>query len=350
MLRNRSRVYPVILALTIALVVSMMTGCYPDHPMSTFDAKGPVAERQLQLFWAILAASTVVVILVCGAALYIVVKFRRRPGQGIPEQTHGSTKLEIAWTIAPIVLLAGFAIPTVAGQFYISAPPSDEPHMVIQIDAHQWWWDVKYPDSGVVTANEIHVPTNMNVKVDLTSADVLHSFWVPKLAGKMDIIPGKTTTMWFNASEAGEYYGQCAEFCGESHAWMRFRVMAVSPEEFESWTAHQLQDAPSPSTPEETAGSTLFLMKGCIACHAIAGNPVAAGIKGPNLTHVSGRSTLAAGIMEMNDANLRSWITDPEDVKPGNIMAWEGVAYTNPDLALTDADIDNLMAYIKSLR
>ena len=339
---------PAIAAALLGLLLA--AGCNPDSPQSIMQAYGPVAERQLFLFWVIFWAALVIFVLVGGWLVYTVVRYRRRPGQGMPEQVHGNTPLEIGWTVVPALLLAVIAVPTVAAQFYITEPPSDQEQMRIEVTGHQWWWSVEYPDSGVVTANEIHVPVGMAVVVDLTSEDVIHSFWVPKLAGKIDVVPGKTTSMWFQADQTGEYYGQCAEFCGESHAWMKFRVIADTPEDYEAWTQAQLAEAAQPSTPEQTAGAQLFITKACIACHKITGVPAAAGIIGPNLTHVGSRTTLAAGVMNMNEENLSAWITDPSEFKPGNIMNRDGLAYTNPQFALSDEDIDNLTAYIQSLR
>ena len=164
-----------------------------------------------------------------------------------------------------------------------------------------------------MTANEIHVPVGKAVGVYLTSPDVLHSFWVPKLAGKMDIVPGKTTYMWFQADEVGNYHGQCAEFCGESHAYMRFRVIVDTEEDLAIWQQSQLADAKTPDSDQEKQGATLFITKGCIACHSIKGVPAAAGIIGPDLTHVGSRGTLAAGIMDMTEQNLSDWLEDPNN-------------------------------------
>ena len=338
--------FPAIAVLGLLLAV----GCNPNSPQSILQAYGPVAERQLGLFWLLFWAVAVVFVLVGGWLVYTVIRFRRRPGQGIPEQTHGDTKLEIAWTLIPALLLAAVAVPTVTAQFYITEPPAGQDQMRIEVRGHQWWWAVVYPDSGVVTANEIHVPVGKAVVVDLTSEDVIHSFWIPKLAGKIDVVPGRTNSMWFQADEPGEYLGQCAEFCGESHAWMKFRVIAESPEDYEAWTQAQLADASQPSTPEETAGAQLFITKACIACHKISGVPAAAGIIGPNMTHAGGRTTLAAGVLDMNEDNVRAWITEPSEFKPGNIMNRDGLAYTNPMFALSDEDINNLTAYITSLK
>ncbi|MDA0988610.1 MAG: cytochrome c oxidase subunit II [Chloroflexi bacterium] len=346
--RPHLAVFVALLALFGALLI---VGCNPDNPQSILDAKGPVAQRQLDLYWIIFWMALFVFVVVGGGLLYTVIRFRRRPGQGIPAQVHGNTKLEIGWTVVPAIMLAVIAVPTVISQFYISNAPSGD-QLQINVTAHQWWWEVQYPDSGVVTANELHVPVGMTVSVELTSADVLHSFWVPKLAGKMDIFPGKTTSMWFRADEVGEYFGQCAEFCGESHAWMRFRVITDTPEDFEAWTASQLAQAAKPATPEATAGAGLFLSKACIQCHSTTPGVPTAGFPypAPNLTHFGGRTTMAAGIMEMNAANLREWLSDPNEVKPGNIMAKEARAYTDPASALSSDDIDNLVAYLQGLR
>jgi len=342
----RVAIYLPFLALFGLLLVA---GCTPDDPQSTFDAKGPVAQRQLDLFMLAFWAAMFFFVTVGGALLYTVIRFRRKPGQGIPPQMHGNMKLEIGWTIVPAIALVVLAVPTMIGEFYISNPPEGE-QLQVNVTAYQWWWKIEYPDSGVVTANELHIPVGTTVTLDLTSTDVLHSFWVPKLAGKMDIFPGKTTTLWFAADEPGEYYGQCAEFCGESHAWMRFRVIADTPEDFEIWEASQLADAPTPVTPEETEGARLFLNKGCIACHTVSGVAGAAGIRGPDLTHLGSRTTVAAGIMDLNEDNLREWLTDPDGVKPGNIMSNEAPVYTNPDLALSAGEIDGLVAYLQSLK
>ena len=349
LLTNRLVKLLVPITLLCVLGISSLIGCTPDHPMSTFDAKGPVAERQLSLFMMILWVATAVFVVVGGGLLYTIIRFRDK-GDGVkPEQTHGNTKLEITWTIIPSIMLAIVAVPTIVSQFYISSPPDGE-DIRINVDANQWWWEIEYPESGVVTANEIHVPVGKAVGVYLTSPDVLHSFWVPKLAGKMDIVPGKTTYMWFQGDEVGNYHGQCAEFCGESHAYMRFRVIVDTEEDFNNWQQSQLADAKTPNSDQGKQGATLFITKGCIACHTIKGVPAAAGIIGPNLTHVGSRGTLAAGIMDMTDQNLSDWLENPNKSKPGNIMSKQGIAYTNEAVALTSEDISNLVAYLRALK
>jgi cytochrome c oxidase subunit 2 len=346
-----NRLFRLIIPTTLVLVlgIASLIGCTPDHPMSTFDAKGPVADRQLSLFVMIFWIAIAVFIVVGGGLLYTVIRFRDKGDGFKPEQTHGNTKLEITWTVIPSIMLALVAIPTVVGQFYISSPPNGE-DMQINVEANQWWWEIEYPESGVVTANEIHVPLGKAVGVYLTSPDVLHSFWVPKLAGKMDIVPGKTTYMWFQGDEIGNYYGQCAEFCGESHAYMRFRVIVESQEDFDNWQQSQFADATPPNSDQEKLGATLFITKGCIACHTVKGVPAAAGIIGPSLTHVGSRGTLAGGIIDMTEENLSKWLKNPNKLKPGNIMSKQGIAYTNDALALQSEDISNLVAYLQALK
>ena len=368
-------------SLVAILGVVLLAGCQftsPGHPQSTFDPQGPVAERQMELFWIIFWAAMFVMVVVGGGLLYTVFRFRRKDDR-MPEQTHGNTKLEVAWTIAPAIVLAIVAVPTVTTQFYISeTPPGDV--MEINVSAHQWWWEIEYPDSGVQTANEIHVPLGRPIEVNLTSSDVLHSFWIPKLAGKLDIIPGKNLTMWFQADnldanpdtpERDAYFGQCAEHCGESHAWMRFRVFVHTQEEFDAWTEAQLAPAAAPGDSADDilarAGFGVFAQKGCTLCHAgiipatyadltdrAYSKDYETGevlyIEGPNLGHLASRSTMAAGIRDLNAENLREWLEDPNEVKPGNLMSKHAASYNDPDLALTDTEITELVAYLLSLK
>ena len=351
MVLSKQRYAAIGLALLGLFGLFAIAGCTPDHPQSTFDADGPVAQRQLTLFLIVFWVALFIAITVGGGLLYTVIRYRRRPGQGMPAQVHGNTKLEIGWTVIPAILLAAIAVPTVITQFYISSPPSGE-RLEIDVVAHQWWWEVEYPDSGVVTANELHVPVDMVVNVDLTSADVIHSFWVPKLAGKMDVIPGNETSLWFKADEVGEYYGQCAEFCLGSHVWMKFRVIVDTPEDFEAWKESQLATAAAPSTQAETEGAALFLSKACVMCHSTAPGVGSAGFPypAPNLAHLGSRTTLAAGTLDMTTDSLREWLADPNEVKPDNIMSRVAPAYTVPALALTEGEIDALAAYLQSLK
>ncbi|MDO8749953.1 MAG: cytochrome c oxidase subunit II, partial [Dehalococcoidia bacterium] len=200
-------------ALLLALVVTLVMGCNPQAAQSTFDVGGPVARMQLDLFKIVLGLAVLVFVLVEGVLLFVIIRFRRRARQGMPSQTHGNTRLEVAWTLAPALVLLVIAIPTVTTQFAVSNPPS-APDLEVRVVAHQWWWEFQYPDLGVVTANEMYIPVGKVVNLTLESQDVIHSFWVPNLAGKMDMIPNRINTMWLQADEVKTYQGQCAEFCG----------------------------------------------------------------------------------------------------------------------------------------
>lgn len=341
--------------LTLALAGSLMSACTPSHLQSTFDTKGPVAESQLTLFYWIFWAAVVVFVVVVGALLYALVRYRRRPDSPDPPQIHGHKNMEIAWTVLPAVILAIVAVPTIMTIFYNANSP-DPGAMTVKVTAHQWWWEFSYPDpsdpaSMVVTANELHIPVNEVINIELHSKDVLHSFWIPKIAGKMDVVPNNVNTMWIQADESGEYYGQCAEFCGVAHSDMRFRVIAEPRSDFDSWLTAQSVIASDPVGPLAQEGQALFEGDArCWACHTVNGSKRSRGTKGPNLTHVATRSHIAAGILENTQANLKKWVTDPNDVKVGNIMAVGAEVYIDPDKKLTEAQIDSLVAYIRTLR
>ena len=207
--------------------------------------------------------------------------------------------------------------------------------------AHQWWWEAKYA-SGAVTANEIHIPVGQRVALRLESADVIHDFWVPELGRKMDIIPGRPSTMWIEADSAGTYEGACAEYCGVQHAWMRILVIAQSPEDFAAWERHELEKAPAPAPADAdaTRGASLFASMTCVSCHAIDGTTATARYA-PDLTHVAERRTLGAGVLVNTAANLGRWLKNPQDIKDGCHM---------PNAQLSDAQVQGLVAYFETLR
>jgi cytochrome c oxidase subunit 2 len=320
--------------------------------MSTFDAQGPVARSQLNLFLIIFWTAVFVFVTVEGALVYSVIKFRHRPGQGLPAQVHGSTRLEIAWTIAPTIILAVIAVPTVTTLFDLAKPPPGEPVLEVRVIGHQWWFEFQYTDITyrgadgsarvLTTANELHIPVGTVVNLTLESADVIHSFWVPKLGGKTDLVPTNVTTMWLMADSPGPsegFAGQCAEFCGLSHALMRFKVFADPPEEFEQWVARQISPPVTPTEGMAAEGLRIFTTRGCNGCHTVEG--VSQGTLGPNLSHLASRTTIAAGLMARSDANLAEWLDDPPGLKPGSFM---------PDLGLTVPQIDALVAYLQGLK
>jgi len=334
-----------LLGLPLLLLVLLAAACGGDEPLTTLSPKSDVAENVQSLFVFIFWMAAFVFIVIEGLLIFVVLRFRRRPADGMPKQTHGHKALEIVWTIVPIPVLLAILIPT--WQVIFDNANTPEGAMRIEVTAHQWWWEVRYPDLGVVTANEIHVPVGQPVGISLLSDDVIHSFWVPQLSGKQDMVPGRTNSIWFTPLFTGVFQGQCAELCGESHAHMKFQVEVDEQGAFDAWVASQ-NSAAAPPQAAGAAGADLFISKGCLACHTIDGT-LSAGVIGPNLTHVGGRSTLGAGMLENSVDGLARWIRDPDAVKPGNVMSRDGAMYQNAALALTDAEIDALAAYLDGL-
>jgi cytochrome c oxidase subunit 2 len=345
--------------LVLPLLALALTACDFNAPQSTLDwptifggtYSGHVAEEQANLFWFTMLLAAIVFVLVEGLLLYTIIRYRRRPGQPLPHPTHGHTVFEVGWTIAPTLVLVVLSVPAIKMLFELDEPPpasANEPAALnVEVFGHQWWWEFRYPvqdgvPQEVATADELHIPTERPVRVTLQSADVQHSFWVPKLAGKTDLIPPRINHMWFNAREPGRYSGQCAELCGVEHAQMRFYVIAQSPDDFNNWIQSQIPPANTPAAGSAAErGANLIICGGCIACHTIQGT-AAQGQIGPNLTHVASREEIAGGILRFTPENLSRWLHDPQAVKPGNHMI-----LPRP---LTDDEISDLIAYLQTLR
>jgi len=314
-----------------------------------FDSVGDVARKQQTLFMWILWAAVLVFIVVEGVLIYVVMKFRRRPQDRIPRQVHGNRNLEIAWTIAPIIVVA---VPTISTLIDLAAPaPEDALH--IRVIGHQWWWEFVYPDQDLIIANEVHIPVGRPISMTLESADVIHSFWIPKIVGKVDMIPNrinKLPTFIVPEEAPGIYFGQCAELCGTAHALMKFRVTAQSDGDFQNWIENQKTPSEVPITDPERIGHDLFNGQGlCLTCHTVRGT-TAQGKIGPDLTHFGSRSTLGAALLPNTSEHLTQWLEDPEDLKPGNIMARDAAIYIDPNLRLDSEEIESLVSYLKSLK
>ena len=320
--------------------LAMAGGCreadFPQSALSPHSDYARMIQRLLdqQVFWVVVIFAVVQLLL-----LIAVIRFRSRPGAPDPKPVHGNTVLEIAWTIAPAVVLALVAIPTVATIYKTQAetPPNA---LIVRVTGHQWWWEFRYPSLGVVTADEMHVPVGKPVVVEIEAADVIHSFWFPAMGGKRDAVPNHTNRFWFTADQTGEFPGQCAELCGLSHANMRMKLFVETPAEFDTWVAHQNEPAASPdSTSLAGQGRRLFSQSPCIACHTITG--VSAGIVGPNLTHLGSRTTIAGSIYPNDADHLARWITNAPAQKPGSIM---------PAMNLPPAQVTAIVAYLRSLK
>ncbi|MDQ3672836.1 MAG: cytochrome c oxidase subunit II [Gemmatimonadota bacterium] len=455
-----------------------ISACSGGHPNSTLTPHSDLG-REIDFLWdRLLLLGTIVFVLTEAALLFIVFKYRHRPNQPPPPQTHGSTKLEITWTLIPAVILVFIAVPTVR-TIVITQAEAAPGSLNIDVTGHQWWWEFKYPEYGITTANEIYLPAGRTVNFRLRSADVIHSFWAPQLGGKRDVVTNRTNYIWLtpDSSTASQVWnGFCAEYCGTAHTYMRFRVFTVTPQDFESWVAGQkmparfgavasatpapagttaggmvatsagnppagvpteaaqaaapaiagqssgtgaiggrepvvqrprepeanpgarggaspaptsfaststvapgyifpreripdyaVPNAPIPGSLKFTAGLTgnahrgrqIFSSKTCIGCHAIAGNPTAMGVIGPNLTHFGSRSTIGAGLYPNTPAYLALWIKDARAMKPGSLMPTIGIGETDRALktkvtaaggGLTDQEIADIVAYLTTLK
>jgi cytochrome c oxidase subunit II len=301
-----------------------------------------------QLFYIILGIATVVFVGVEGLLFYSIFRFRNRPASEAV-QVHGNTKLEIAWTIVPaiiLVILLGFTLRTMAS---VRAPVGDNA-LQIKVIGHQWWWEFQYPEWNIKTANELIVPVGRPIQVELQSFDVQHGFWAPQLFGKMDALPGHTNKMNFTVTEAGNYGAQCTQMCGTEHAQMRFEIIAMSASQFSDWALAQSKAADAPTDDAATRGQALVI-KNCAACHAVNGTD-AAGAVGPNLTHLWSRTFIAGGILPLNDDNLTRWVTDAPKLKPGIVMPNFGDPNPQTGAApiMTGAEISDVVAYLKTLK
>ena len=326
--------------------------------LSMFDPASPPAESIRNLTILVLAITGAIFLLVEGVLIYSLVYFRRRrtDAPGEPPQVYGSQPIEIAWTAAPalIVFVIMLVVARTLGELHANPdqpPPNSEP-LYVTVVGRQWWWEYDYdrygtdPEKsklGFTTANELHIPVRGDgvprpVYLTLKSADVCHSFWIPRLAGKTDVIPGKTNQMWIEATTPGLYLGQCAEYCGTQHSNMLLRVYADTPEDFDRWVANEQKKADR--NPAGTEGKAIFLAQSCVNCHRVNGTP-AAGTYAPDLTHLMSRKTLASGMIPNTRENLLDWVDDPQKIKPGCLM---------PAFNLSKRDRDLVVDYLLTLR
>ncbi len=288
-------------------------------------------------------------VVVAGLLVYVVIRFRRRPGDDgqEPPQIYGSTHIELAWTVITILITVVLVLVTsrTIGEIQNMKMPADA--LRLRVVGHQWWWEIHYPELGIITANEIHIPISSRdadkaepTHIVLQSADVIHSFWVPQLAGKVDLVPNKNNEIWLDPYETGVYFGNCAEFCGTQHANMLLRVIVHTPEGFQKWVADQKTPPPAPQTAQEIEGRRLFYANSCINCHKV-GDTVAQGVFGPDLTKLMTRQTIGAGVAPLNDKTLHAWVQDPQNLKVGCLM---------PNMQLLDNEVTDIVAYLKTLK
>lgn len=322
-----------------------------DAPLSALNPKGPFAQQIDDLFWPVFWIAVGVFVLIQGAIIFSVIAFRDRPGRPEPKQIHGNNKLEITWTVIPALVLAAISIPTVSAVFDLTECGDDA--MTVNIIGHQWWFEYDYPDLGIETANVMVMPVDQEVCAVMTSADVIHNFWIPALNGKRYLVPGQETLLRLQADDAGEFWGHCAEFCGLSHSLMRARAQALDPDDWQAWVAEQQQVAVVPDEGTPAFEGLQLYEQLCTSCHSVdygEGNEftnVRADelFHGPNLTHFSSRNVFAGAYLPIEgqtyQQSLESWLANPPQVKPGSFM---------PDLGLTQDDIDKLTAWLGTLK
>jgi cytochrome c oxidase subunit 2 len=323
----------VLLAVTLSALTATVAACSSDSP-STLEPAGPRAHDVTVSWWILFGVAAFVCVLVIGAVVLAVVS--RRRARRVSSSSSRGTVVVLGALLPGFVFAGVFAI-CVTDLARSSNP--DHADLTVDVVGHQWWWEVRYPESGAVTANEIHVPVGEDVELRLWSADVIHSFWVPELMPKTDLLPGRVNRTWFRADHTGTFRGQCAEYCGVEHAHMAFTVVVEPRADYERWVADQAAPAPAPTDPTLQRGMEVLSTGTCATCHTVRGTS-ADGDVGPDLTHVGSRSTLAAGAIPNDEGHLSGWVANSQTVKPGNLM---------PPQHLAPADLLAVVAYLRSL-
>jgi cytochrome c oxidase subunit II len=320
-----------------------------QSPTNIFKPASTPANSIFGLSMFVLSITLVIFLIVGGLLLYALIRYRHRDldSDREPAQVYGSNQIELSWTVIPILIVVMLFLATTRVILGTQAIPKPDSAINVTVIGHQFWWEYRYSESGVVTANELHIPVSDPSKptptyLTMSSADVTHSFWVPRLAGKTDLVPNRTNTMWIDPPQADLYLGQCAQYCGTQHAKMLLRVYVQKPDEFAAWLNQQKKPALQDFTgnPAAVEGQTVFMRNACINCHTVAGT-AATGRFGPDLTHLASRDTIASGPIDNTPANLRKWVADPNSMKPGSLM---------PSMHLNDHDLDVITAYLTQLR
>lgn len=340
-----------LLALAAApLLLSALVGCealtFADAPQTTMVPMTDFGRTTDSLYWTTIYLTTAIFIVVQALLTIAVIKFREKPGEDIPEQVHGNLKMEIGWTILPVIILIVVGVPSVKAIWATQTDSQAADLLRVKVVGKQWWFAFEYPELGIVTANEFHIPSGRPIRFELHSGDVLHAFWIPRLGGKRDLIPGHLNKIWMTADappdgqDSIRLEGQCAELCGDSHALMRMQAVVHTPESFEKWVADYKTPAPAPTEPAAAAGAQAFLSAGCVACHTTDPTQNQAYLA-PNLAHFASRPVIVANRFDNTPENLAAWLHNPQAVKPSAIM---------PNLNLNDQQVDALVAYLQTLK
>lgn len=324
--------------LVTIMVLLLAAGCSPTANFLV--PASPVASREAGFFRLLLGMSAVVFVIVEGLLIYNVTHHaKERHEEIVPPQRYRQYVVEALYTGIPVVLVVIIFVITMRTMSAVAAPPPQPGDLNLRIVGHRWWWEYDYPDLNIKTANELHIPVNTNVQIDLESMDVIHSFYVPQLSGKTDAIPGLTNHMWLRGDTVGQYHGQCSEYCGENHANMRITVYVDSQADFDAWVANQQQPPAAPQGDLQQAGHDIIVDGVCSGCHDLGedgpGNPTA-----PDLTHLMSRKTFAGAIFPLNNSTLTAWLEDTQAMKPGNDM----------DHKFSAEQIQALVAYLSTLK
>ncbi len=292
------------------------------------------------LFLQFMILAGIILLIVAGSIFIAAYRFRSKKQPDKPKQVFGNTKLEITWTVLPLIAVTFFFFLTVRTMSEINAPVNKNSEPDIIIIAHQWWWEMHYPKYNITTANELHIPIGKKLLMRIESADVIHDWWVPELGRKIDAVPGQLNYNWIEADTPGVYIGTCSEYCGMEHAWMRIHVYAQAQKDFDDWKQNQEKIPALPVTEPARTGALLFQEKTCANCHSINGTPADSHI-GPDLTHLGSRETLLTGMLENNKSNLIRWLKNPQKIKEGAHM---------PNFILNEKEINALATYLEGLK
>lgn len=317
----------------------------PIHAYANiFDPKSAPAHSINEAAWFVLWICAGIFLVVSVLITYAVIKFRHKSGddRSEPPQVYGSTQIELAWTVLPILITVVLILVTARTIGEIQNAKLSDDRLRVRVVGHQWWWEIHYPEYGIVTANEVHVPVSREgakrpTELLLQSADVIHSFWAPQLAGKVDLVPNRDNNLWIEPEITGIFLGNCAEYCGTQHANMKIRVVVQEPADFELWVKNQQK--PPVDNPQVAKGKALFNSVSCVNCHTIGQSPINA-VFGPNLTHLMSRQTLGAGVAPLTPEKLREWVKDPQPMKVGCLM---------PNMQLSQPEVDEIVAYLLTL-
>ncbi|HEX7231115.1 MAG TPA: cytochrome c oxidase subunit II [Candidatus Binatia bacterium] len=348
MKKTRRSVVEIASFVFIATTFLVAPGFAADAPTSVTNIFKPLstpAQAIHEVSLLALAICAGIFLVVAGLLVYIVLRFRERPqDEGRePPQVYGSNQIELAWTVIPILIVLVLFLATARTIYDVQGAIPPAGAVNVTVVGHQWWWEIRYPELGIVTANELHVPVSETSQrrptfLKLQSADVAHSFWVPQLAGKTDVIPNRENRMWIEPMQTGTYVGNCAEYCGMQHAHMMLRVIVHNAEEFTKWVAEQ--KLPPADDPQARVGRDIFFATACINCHGIRGTQ-AKGTFGPDLTHLMSRETLGAGTAPNTAEKLRAWVRNPQTIKEGCNM---------PNMQLTDTELNQIVGYLLTLK